>query len=268
MQLSEIVVVQAESEEQDVEVENAESVAIDNEAVVESLQVTNDYLVVTDEETNVMRVLDRMTGETVAIVPMSDPDSSDSQIQTITMTEEGEISTVTMVPEVEDVEEMVTIAQLIEGGQVLTEALEMEDSIPAEVIDGVGTEDSITTEVVNGVDTEDGITTEVIDELEGIAGVETEDGITTELIQAVKSEDGIMAEVKDGVETEDGIMSEVIGEKTVDGIMAEMIDGVETDGGIKAQVINGVEHIDAQIVQHDHNKQVKTVGFITRARDS
>ncbi|XP_045213317.2 transcription factor E4F1-like isoform X2 [Mercenaria mercenaria] len=171
-QTAEIVVVQTgemEDQVQNVEIENVEVVAGDGSetSVVEAVQVTDDYLVITDEETGVMRVLDRTTGETVAIVPMANMENSDSQVQTITMSEEGEVSTVTMVPDANgDVGEMVTIAQLIEGGEVLTQDIE--------------TEDGITTHIIQAVDQCDG--EQIVTQVDGNI-VETVDDDQSELIE-------------------------------------------------------------------------------------
>jgi hypothetical protein len=103
----------------------------------EALQVTDDYLVITDPEQGVMRVLDSTTGETVALVPMSNLE--DSQVQTITMSEEGVVSAVAMAASdsAGEEEDMITVQQLIENGEVLGTAVEdTGKSITAAVEDG------------------------------------------------------------------------------------------------------------------------------------
>ncbi|XP_060577562.1 transcription factor E4F1-like isoform X2 [Ruditapes philippinarum] len=173
-QTAEIVVVQTgdmEAHRENVEIENVEVVTGDGEetSVVEAVQVTDDYLVITDESNAVMRVLDRTTGETVAIVPMANMDNSDNQVQTITMSEEGEVSTVTMVPNTcEDVSEMVTIAQLIEGDDGLVHDIETEDGITTHVIQTVNQSeeeqgDTITQCVENNIDESELIENETIE---------------------------------------------------------------------------------------------------------
>lgn len=139
-QPTEIVVVQ--SNDSDGQLQNVE--VLTNEdgstATVEALQVTDDYIVVTDASNNIMSVLDSKTGETVAIVPMSNSDSSENQVQTITMSQEGEVSTVTMVPDNNgEVGEMVTIAQLI-GGDGLHQVMETTDGMEVEVLEAVQTD--------------------------------------------------------------------------------------------------------------------------------
>lgn len=170
-QTAEIVVVQTrEMEEQveNVEIGNVEVVTGDGEetSVVEALQVTDDYFVITEEGNSMMRVLDRTTGETVAIVPMTNLDNSDNQVQTITMSEEGGISTVTMVPNTSgDVSEMITIAQLIEGGEVLSENIDTEDGITAHDIqtDGQSEEEQVDEEIAENVDQSEVIDNETIE---------------------------------------------------------------------------------------------------------
>jgi hypothetical protein len=160
-----------EAHRENVEIENVEVVTGDGEetSVVEAVQVTDDYLVITDESNAVMRVLDRTTGETVAIVPMANMDNSDNQVQTITMSEEGEVSTVTMVPNTcEDVSEMVTIAQLIEGDDGLVHDIETEDGITTHVIQTVNQSeeeqgDTITQCVENNIDESELIENETIE---------------------------------------------------------------------------------------------------------
>lgn len=162
-QPTEIIIQTDEVEEQaqNVEIDNMEVVA-HNEgevvtqdegetSVVEAVQVTDDYLVITDDENGIMQVLDRTTGETVAIVPMENMEVIDSQGQTITMSE-VDVSAVTMVPDSQVDGEMVTITQFIEEGQVLTQAVESEDGTTQviEAVDQSG-EDQVVTTVVGEV---------------------------------------------------------------------------------------------------------------------
>ncbi|KAL4239609.1 Transcription factor [Mactra antiquata] len=138
-QSTEIVVVQSndrDEAEENVQVKDIE--VLTNEdgtlATVETLQVTDDYIVITDTSNNCMRVLDSKSGETVAIVPMTDSTDAD-KVQTITIPQEGDVSTVTMVPESE-VGEMVTITQLIDNGEdSLHEVMEQTGGFEVEVME-------------------------------------------------------------------------------------------------------------------------------------
>ena len=74
--------------------------------------VSEDYQVVTDQEAGIVQIMDRRTGDIVAVVPFAD--AGDATIESITMMEGGGVSMVTLAPaEGHTVTEDSSIAQVI-----------------------------------------------------------------------------------------------------------------------------------------------------------
>jgi len=74
--------------------------------------VSEDYQVVTDQEAGIVQIMDRRTGDIVAVVPFAD--AGDATIESITMMEGGGVSMVTLAPaEGHAVTEDSSIAQVI-----------------------------------------------------------------------------------------------------------------------------------------------------------
>lgn len=82
-------------------------------AFLEGVQVTEDYVVVTDADEN-MKILDSRTGETIAMMPISSIADSDNHI--VTMTTDNQIEAVAMAPvEVSDsIQEALIAASVVE----------------------------------------------------------------------------------------------------------------------------------------------------------
>lgn len=112
-QTTEYVVVQTDLGDENVQ--NVEIIT-DGEvdpAFLEGVQVTDDYVVVTDADEN-MKILDSRTGETIAMMPLSSIADSDNHI--VTMTTDNEIEAVAMAPvEVSDsIQEAMIAASVVE----------------------------------------------------------------------------------------------------------------------------------------------------------
>ena len=101
-QAAEYVVVQTDMSEQEVqEIQNVEIVANnDGSNLVEGVEVSDNYIVITDEETRGMKIIDSRTGETVAYVPVGAGDEADPDSQTVLVSADigTEIEAVAMAP--------------------------------------------------------------------------------------------------------------------------------------------------------------------------
>ena len=95
------------------EIQNVEIVTNnDGNNLIEGVQVSDNYIVITDPETGAMKILDSRTGETVAYVPVGSGDEAENGNQTVLVsTEMGtEIEAVAMAPLMEgETEELSTV---------------------------------------------------------------------------------------------------------------------------------------------------------------
>ena len=121
---SDYVVVHNDQTGDTVEIENVEIIAEDDEnSAVEDLQVSEDFVIINDPASNCVKIVDSKSGETVAVLPSDS--ISDNQIQTITMSQEGEISMVTLLANEEPEEgHMDEVSTLLETDDVVKEVTE------------------------------------------------------------------------------------------------------------------------------------------------
>ncbi|XP_052771389.1 transcription factor E4F1-like isoform X2 [Mya arenaria] len=154
---------------------------ISDETQMDSVEVTGDYQAITDEEAGLIHILDTKTGEVMAVVPLSG-DGTENQVQSITMSQDGQVS-------------MVTLLSTEEG--------QANEEDEMEVVDGAGSDEL----VVDTLGQSTGPASDEVNNLMEIAG----EGV--QVLQIVSEEEEVMLplggegqqlEVVDDQETMDG----------------------------------------------------------------
>lgn len=145
--------------EENVEVQNVQIVTdADGKAATEGLQVSDDYFIINDQDASCIRIMDSKTGEVVAVLPS---ESSDNQIQSITMSEEGEVSMVTLLApgDEETIAEMVPSDALLETVDDNIHVIAgKQDTEQVHVIGGEGLEHAVVQEIIASVHPDDLVT--------------------------------------------------------------------------------------------------------------
>lgn len=151
---TELVVVHTKDgqEVENIEIENVQIITDGEEgSAMEGVQVSEDYIIINDPASGCIKIMDSKSGELVAVVPS---EGEDNQVQTITMSEEGSVSMVTLMAEGEEEGggEMVTLME--SGVENTVESNQVTEEI--HIIEGVdGLEHSEVQKIIANVNSED-----------------------------------------------------------------------------------------------------------------